>query len=91
MRHTVFARTEAWDLVEDAGRGYRRVVPSPQPLTIEEWSAVRALVAAGVLVIAAGGGGIPVVRLADGSLRGVEAVRERVLGLAQSELGGRSP
>src|SRR5579872_7147676 len=51
-----------WAMVEDAGRGYRRVVPSPVPRSIQEWPAVQSLVMAGVLVIAAGGGGIPVVR-----------------------------
>ena len=72
-------RNQGWDMVEDAGRGYRRVVPSPQPRTIHEWPAVRSLVAAGVLVIAAGGGGIPVVRDPDGTLRGVEAVIDKDL------------
>jgi carbamate kinase len=68
-----------WDMVEDAGRGYRRVVPSPKPQTIEEWPAVRSLVAADVLVIAAGGGGIPVVRRPDGTLHGVDAVIDKDL------------
>jgi carbamate kinase len=66
-----------WVMAEDAGRGYRRVVPSPEPLEIVEWRAVKALVAAGILVLAVGGGGIPVARAADGTLQGVEAVVDK--------------
>ncbi|MHB9092634.1 MAG: carbamate kinase, partial [Chloroflexota bacterium] len=72
---------EAW--MEDAGRGWRRVVPSPRPLETVEAEAIRALQAAGVVVIASGGGGVPVVRRADGSLRGVEAVIDKDLAAAR--------
>ena len=65
-----------WQLVHDAGRGYRRVVPSPQPLDVVELTAVQALVDAGTCVIACGGGGIPVAR-ADGRLVGVDAVIDK--------------
>ncbi|MGH2447624.1 MAG: carbamate kinase [Chloroflexota bacterium] len=67
---------EGWEMVEDAGRGYRRVVPSPRPLEIVEWPVVKALTDEGALVIAAGGGGIPVIRGEDG-LEGVEAVIDK--------------
>jgi carbamate kinase len=67
-----------WAMLEDAGRGYRRVVPSPEPLGILELGAVRSLVDAGVLVIANGGGGVPVVLTATG-YRGVEAVVDKDL------------
>lgn len=70
-------RESGWHMVEDAGRGYRRVVPSPVPRTIVEWPAIRALVEAGQIVIAAGGGGVPVVRAADGAYEGVEAVIDK--------------
>lgn len=73
----VLARDKGWVMVDDAGRGMRRVVPSPEPLEIVETRAIRALVEAGVVVIAAGGGGIPVVRDAKGLLRGVEAVVDK--------------
>lgn len=66
-----------WTMVEDSGRGYRRVVPSPQPVRIVEATAIRALLDAGLLVIAAGGGGIPVVASENGQLRGVEAVIDK--------------
>jgi carbamate kinase len=66
-----------WRMVEDAGRGYRRVVPSPTPQEIIEWPAIKALVDTGMVVIAAGGGGVPVVRNQDGTLRGVEAVIDK--------------
>jgi carbamate kinase len=67
----------AWVVREDAGRGWRRVVPSPRPLEIVEREAILALVRSGFAVIAVGGGGVPVVRQADGSLRGVEAVIDK--------------
>jgi carbamate kinase len=69
--------SRGWQMIEDSGRGYRRVVPSPKPLAIVEVKAIRALIEAGVVVIAAGGGGIPVVRLPDGMLAGVEAVVDK--------------
>jgi len=74
------AHGEIW---EDRGeRGWRRVVASPEPLEIVDAPAVQALVEAGFVVVANGGGGIPVVRDADGTLRGVEAVIDKDLGAA---------
>jgi carbamate kinase len=71
---------ETW---EDRGeKGWRRVVASPEPLEIVDAPAVRALVEAGFVVVANGGGGIPVVRAADGTLHGVEAVIDKDLGAA---------
>src|SRR3990167_946702 len=72
------ARESGWRVVEDAGRGWRRVVPSPRPVRVVEAPLVRALVDAGTTPIAVGGGGIPVVET-DGGLRGVEAVIEKDL------------
>lgn len=70
---------KGWSMVEDSGRGWRRVVPSPTPLAIVEKEAISALLEQGILVIAAGGGGIPVTRAADGKLNGVEAVIDKDL------------
>jgi len=84
-RARTLAREKGWTVVEDAGRGYRRVVPSPKPLEIVEIAAVRKLVGEGMIVIAAGGGGIPVSRQWDGALHGVEAVIDK--DLASSLLG----
>lgn len=82
------ARTLGWQVVEDAARGYRRVVPSPEPMELVEEAAIRTLLGQGILVIAAGGGGIPVVRTAEG-LKGVEAVidKDRVSALLANRLG----
>ncbi len=65
-----------WDMKEDAGRGWRRVVPSPIPLCIIERDAVRALIDQGFVVIAVGGGGIPVIE-ENGELKGTEAVIDK--------------
>ncbi len=69
-----------WNVVEDAGRGWRRVVASPLPKEIIEIEAIKALIAAGVIVISTGGGGIPVVRNTAGDLEGVAAVIDNDFG-----------
>jgi len=78
---------EDWQLVEDSGRGWRRVVPSPIPLDIIEMGAIRTMIKEGYIVIACGGGGIPVVRNDKGELRGVNAVIDK--DLASSLLAAR--
>jgi carbamate kinase len=80
---------EGWDVVEDAGRGWRRVVASPRPIRIIEEPAVRTLLDAGMVVITVGGGGIPVVRNADGDLEGIAAVidKDHASGLLANVLG----
>ena len=70
---------EGWIMVEDAGRGWRRVVPSPIPREIVERDAIDTLIKSGFIVIAVGGGGIPVVRDDSGTLSGVEAVIDKDL------------
>lgn len=73
---------DGWAVVEDAGRGWRRVVASPEPKEIIESGTIRKLIDSGVIVIAAGGGGIPVVREEDGLLYGREAVVDKDLAAA---------
>jgi carbamate kinase len=68
---------EGWTVTEDAGRGWRRVVASPMPIEVIELDAVKDLVKAGFVVIAAGGGGIPVVMDEQGNLKGVAAVIDK--------------
>ena len=70
---------EGWHVAEDAGRGWRRVVPSPVPIRIVEEGSIRSLIDAGFVVISTGGGGIPVVAGADGNLQGVAAVVDKDL------------
>ncbi len=71
------AERDGWVVREDAGRGWRRVVPSPKPREIIEEPVIRALLEQDVIVIAVGGGGIPVVRERGGLLRGVPAVIDK--------------
>ncbi len=69
-----------WHLLEDAGRGFRRVVPSPIPREIIELGVIRLLADHGHVVIAVGGGGVPVIKNKQGVLKGVEAVIDKDLG-----------
>lgn len=69
-----------WSMVEDAGRGWRRVVPSPLPQRIVEADAIQSLIKAGFVVVAVGGGGIPVIESPNGDLIGVEAVIDKDFG-----------
>ncbi|MBW2260673.1 MAG: carbamate kinase [Deltaproteobacteria bacterium] len=70
-------KKQGWKMTEDSGRGWRKVVSSPHPKEIIEADAVRSLLGDDQIVIAGGGGGIPVVRLQDSSLKGVEAVIDK--------------
>ncbi len=69
-------RTLGWQIVEDAARGYRRVVPSPEPIEVLETGVIRLLMKRGVIVVSTGGGGVPVMRR-GGQLFGVEAVIDK--------------
>jgi len=73
-------KESGWRVLEDAGRGFRRVVPSPIPNEIIELGVIRLLIESGYIVVAAGGGGIPVIRNEQGDLEGVEAVIDKDLG-----------
>lgn len=68
---------DSWAIVEDAGRGWRRVVPSPKPIRIVEKEAIQSMINQGFTVVAVGGGGIPVVEDENGQLVGVEAVIDK--------------
>jgi carbamate kinase len=70
---------DGWAMAEDAGRGWRRVVASPRPKEIIEQAAIQTMIDDHFIVVAAGGGGIPVVRDAEGNLRGIEAVIDKDL------------
>ena len=83
------ASKDGWNVGEDAGRGWRRLVAAPAPREIVELSSIKALLDRGTLVVAVGGGGIPVVRQADGRLSGRDAVidKDAASCLLASELG----
>jgi carbamate kinase len=80
---------KGWFLREDSGRGWRRVVPSPLPVAVHELEGIKTLLAAGHIVVAAGGGGVPVMIDGDGAETGVEAVidKDRTSALLAAALG----
>ncbi|MGP4105885.1 carbamate kinase [Virgibacillus sp. L01] len=71
------AEEKGWVVKEDAGRGYRRVVPSPEPKTILGSNAISQLTDAGSIVVASGGGGVPVVKQKNGTFKGIDAVIDK--------------
>jgi len=90
-RAAELAVARGWSVAEDSGRGFRRLVPSPQPVEAVETAAIKSLVAGGTVVIAAGGGGVPVARR-NAALTGVEAVidKDYVAGHLASALGAQA-
>lgn len=68
---------EDWVFIEDSGRGYRRVVSSPKPIDIVEKDAIKSLIEAGYVVVAVGGGGIPVVKTSENTYEGIDAVIDK--------------
>lgn len=76
-RASMLKKQKNWKMIEDAGRGYRKVVPSPKPIDVVPKYVIRDLVHAGKIVIAAGGGGIPVIINGNGLFQGVEAVIDK--------------
>ncbi len=70
-------KSQGWVMMEDAGRGWRRIVPSPKPLEIIEEPAIRSLLEHDIIVVAVGGGGIPIIRKQNGELEGVGAVIDK--------------
>ena len=70
-------RERGWSMAKEGEKGYRRVVPSPEPIEIIEAKAIKEIADEGILLIAAGGGGVPVIRHEDGTLHGVEAVIDK--------------
>ncbi len=80
---------KGWCMVEDSGRGYRKVVPSPKPISILKIDVIKNLIQRGYVVIAAGGGGIPVYRDEKGKIHGIEAVidKDYAAGIIAKEIG----
>jgi carbamate kinase len=87
-RASMLKRQKNWKMIEDAGRGYRKVVPSPKPIDVVAKKVIRDLVYAGKIVIAAGGGGIPIIINGNGLFQGVEAVidKDHTAGLIAKEV-----
>lgn len=79
MEASKLREERGWTIINDSGRGYRRVVPSPKPITIPEFPIIQEMFNLNFVVIQCGGGGIPVVRKPDGKLVGVEAVIDKDL------------
>ncbi|MEO6323299.1 MAG: carbamate kinase [Thermoanaerobaculia bacterium] len=77
FRAKVLTEERGWTMKEESSRGFRKVVASPKPKRILNFDVIRRLVTGGTVTIAAGGGGIPVVRSSDGTFRGVEAVIDK--------------
>lgn len=84
-----FRREKGWHMEEDSGRGWRKVVPSPRPIQVVEEEVIKRLLEVGSVVIAAGGGGIPVYITKDEQLKGIEAVidKDRTASLLARSIG----